>query len=228
MERTLSLLAVEGILIPLKRFEISKSRLARLFGPAARRRLGPAMLEDVLATTRPWPCFVVTSDREGIRLAVEKGCTVIKDPGGGLNAAILEGTAAAMEVGVTSLLVLPADVPLVTTSDLRWIFQAPASLVITPSRDGGTNALLRRPPDVVWPDFGDSSAAKHCAQAQQKGLTVTVYRPPTLVLDIDEPEDLVQLGALGGDSRSALVARELLSSVEGWGAGAAHRPDPHG
>ena len=57
------------------------------------------------------------------------------------------------EQGVTALLRLPLDLPLVQSSDIDELLavecSAPA-LVIVPSRDGtGTNAILRTPPDTV-------------------------------------------------------------------------------
>src|SRR2546427_201676 len=59
---------MEAILIPVKRFDEAKLRLAGVLGPGARRRLALSMLGDVLAAAAGWPLRVlVTSDADAAR-----------------------------------------------------------------------------------------------------------------------------------------------------------------
>ena len=88
---------------------------------------------------------------------------------------------------------LPGDVPLVTPDDVcSLLAQAPAEhgAVVAPTGDGGTGALLLRPPTLIAPDYGGASAARHLAAARAAGAAALLYPLPHLALDLDRPEDL--------------------------------------
>ena len=70
-------------------------------------------------------------------------------------------------------------------------------MVIAPSHDGGTNALLLHPPQTLTFAFGEQSFARHCTLAEQMRLTYHVFKSPTLSFDLDWPTDLRQLTMLG-------------------------------
>jgi 2-phospho-L-lactate guanylyltransferase len=72
-----------------------------------------------------------------------------------------------------------------------------------PDRHGtGTNALVIAPPDAVEPSFGPGSFARHVSAAESAGVEHRVERVPSLMFDVDTPEDLAELGAaLAGDAR---------------------------
>jgi 2-phospho-L-lactate guanylyltransferase len=92
---------------------------------------------------------------------------------------------------------LPIDLPLVATSDIETILDGDCgepAVVIAPSRDGtGTNAILRRPPDLFPSHFGPNSLAKHLSEARQAGAECRIIHLPRIALDIDDPEDLAVL-----------------------------------
>jgi 2-phospho-L-lactate guanylyltransferase len=96
--------------------------------------------------------------------------------------------------GVTSLLRLPIDLPLLQRDDLEWLLghACPGpSMTIVPSRDGtGTNALLRTPPTLFPSHFGENSFPKHLAEARQRGADCTILRHPRLEMDLDDEDDL--------------------------------------
>jgi 2-phospho-L-lactate guanylyltransferase len=108
--------------------------------------------------------------------------------------------------GVTALLRLPLDVPLVQSSDIDELLAvecAAPALVIVPSRDGnGTNAILRTPPSLFPSHFGKGSFAKHCAEAQRTGAQVSIRRNARLEMDVDDESDL------------RVLARQDLSGTE--------------
>lgn len=201
---------MQAILIPVKHLAVSKQRLSESLPAEARRRLGLAMLADVLDATREWDRWVVTIDSEAEALSTRAGCRLVPDPGTGLNDAIRAGTEAAVGLGVQTLLVLPADVPLVEPADVLAVFDSEADVGVVESSDGGTNALLRRPPAVLNPTFGPRSAERHIEQARAAGLNVAVLEAPSLKLDIDLPGDLSRLAESGSGRTSARLARELV------------------
>ncbi len=195
----------------MKRLDQAKLRLSQRLAPPDRRRLGLAMLADVLRATEKWTHrLIVTSDQDAEAVGLAFGCSLVADPGLGLNAAVVAGTDAAVSAGSSTLLVLPSDVPMVTSDDITALFGSPENVVVAPSRDGGTNALLRRPPQAVEPCFGPFSAESHRRGALEAGLTCRLVEMSSLVLDIDRYRDLVTLGGLANLRESVRLARELL------------------
>jgi 2-phospho-L-lactate guanylyltransferase len=63
-------------------------------------------------------------------------------------------------------------------------------VLVAPTHDGGTGALLRRPADVIAPAFGVASAAAHLRAARQAGVRAGLIWRPGLARDIDHPADL--------------------------------------
>ncbi|HEX2052405.1 MAG TPA: 2-phospho-L-lactate guanylyltransferase [Actinomycetota bacterium] len=202
---------MESLLIPVKRLDQAKLRLSERLAPQDRRRLGLAMLADVLHATEKWDSrLVVTSDQDAEAVALAFGCALVTDPGTGLNDAIRAGTTAAVAAGADTLLVLPSDVPMVSPDDISALFARPEQVVIASSPDGGTNALIRRPPDAVEPAFGPASCHAHRRRAEQADLSWRVLELSSLVLDIDRYSDLVRLGEQENVRESVRLARELL------------------
>jgi len=96
--------------------------------------------------------------------------------------------------GAEALLALPSDLPLLTSADLdelRTLALTEEGIIVAPSRDNGTNALLMRPPRAIAYAFGEASAGRHRALATKAGVPCRFYHSPTLALDIDRPEDLL-------------------------------------
>lgn len=202
---------VEGILIPVKPFGESKKRLSSLLTQQQRRRLSLAMVADVLRATEKWPNrLLVTSDPDAEAVGLAFGCELVPDLGQGLNAAIAFGTLKAIEMGITSLLVLPSDVPLVTSDDIAFLFADLHEVVVAPSNDGGTNALRRCPPDAIQPAFGPSSARAHEASAAEAGLGFKMIDRESLLFDVDRYEDLEALAGDGRQLESVKVASVLI------------------
>jgi 2-phospho-L-lactate guanylyltransferase len=202
---------MNAILVPVKTMSDAKGRLADYLSADDRHRLGLAMLSDVLTATVTWRSWVVTSDDDASKLAEELGCAVVRDAGTGLNDAIRLGTTTTTAEGATGLLVLPADVPLVESDDVARAFQVDAEVAVAVSADGGTNALLRRPPGVIDPHFGPDSARLHIEAAQAAGLSVETLDLPSLQVDVDRQEDLEAVAASELTRGSVVFARELLS-----------------
>lgn len=203
--------APDAVLVPVKMLGAAKHRLAAVLPASDRRRLALAMLADVLRAAEGFPLrLAVTADPDAEAVGLALGFRLVGDPGGGLNAAVAAGTAAATAAGAASLLVLPADVPLATPDDLDALLRLPSAVVVVPSLDGGTNALLLRPPTAIEARFGPGSAAAHLAAARAAGLTAAEVRPASLALDVDGPGDLERLAHAGAGRESVRVAREAL------------------
>lgn len=209
---------MEGILVPVKRLSDAKARLSEVVPSFMRRRLGLAMLADVLRVVEPWKVkIVVTDDPDAEAVGLAFGCTLVADGGDGLNGAVVRGTEAAIDLGMSSLLVLASDVPLVSTPELIAIFASVEEVVVGVSTDGGTNALLRRPADAIAPAFGEGSAAAHEEAARSAGLSFLLHKSNGVAFDVDGPADLERLASSSEVRQSVRVARDAVRFQEDGG-----------
>jgi 2-phospho-L-lactate guanylyltransferase len=185
-------------IIPVKPLRRAKSRLARALKADQRAALARSVFArtlDVLASVdRIEQTLVVSSDLTVHDIARAKGALTLAETEPGLNVALSQACAFASSRGASGVLIVPTDLPLLTAHDVESLIDLagePACLVIAPDRhDEGTNALLLRPPHVIQPAFGPSSFEVHQARATALGISVHIYRSPTLSLDIDRPSDL--------------------------------------
>ena len=156
----------------------------------------------VLATAAAWGkaagVIVVSRDAQVLALVQSHAALPVLEQGDALNPALEQARAAAPVTPGDALLVLPSDLPLLTSGDLDELYdlmlEGPG-VVIAPSHDGGTNALLLRPSHALPYAFGEASFARHCELARDAGLPCRIYHSATLALDIDHPEDLPVLAA---------------------------------
>ena len=143
--------------------------------------------------------LAVVGDDVGLALARQRGVTAVHDPGDGLNSALRHATAQ-LPADATSLIVV-ADLPGVTGDDLDAIVAAgrvTPTVIVAPTRDGGTGALLRNPGAIIPPAFGGRSAAEHLAAAQAAGARAGLIVRPGLAHDVDRPADLDRYAGLVG------------------------------
>lgn len=197
------------LLLPVKPFAQGKSRLASVLTERERSLLNQALLHHVLVTALSAKIFsaatVISRDPQVLESARSHGVEALAEEGTGLNRALTQGRRHALANHADALLVLPADLPLLTTEDLHCIVEqatSPSSIVIAPSPDGGTNALFLQPPSAIPFRFGRNSFARHCAAAQRAQLPLCSVTSPGLQTDIDLPQ---QLGALPMSLFSALA-----------------------
>lgn len=192
------------VLIPVNRLDRAKGRLAALLEPEERAELVRRSLAAVLAAVEGagMRAVVLTSD-EGVAAQMPAGVRALgEDPElRGLSAQLER---AADRLGVEELLILHADLPLVTAEALRELVAqappAPSATLVRPG-DGGTNAMLLRPPGRFALAYGQGSGDLHEAAAREAGLAVrrAYALALDLALDLDTPADV----------------RELLSTAEG-------------
>ncbi len=186
--------------VPYKGLREAKQRLAEALAPDERRRLSRAMFEDVLAVLTAAECLsgvvVVTRDYEAAALARRLGAVILVDPEqAGQSTATTLAAQSLASAGRGGMVMIPADVPLVTTAEITQLVRvhgtAPA-VTIVPARDHrGSNAVACSPPDVFPFSFGDDSFLPHLATARRLGIDPAVVKLPGLGHDIDRPDDLL-------------------------------------
>jgi 2-phospho-L-lactate guanylyltransferase len=203
------------ILVPVKNLSAAKQRLAAVLDQPARTELAQTMLHDVVAALAAWlrrpACALVTSDPFALELAGEYDFEIIPDPSNpGETGAIEMATNLCVTRGMDSTLVIPADIPLIQASELDEILAHAheEGTVLAPAADGrGTNAVFRRPANLFPLRFGNDSFKPHRAAAQATGKPCIVLQLPSIALDVDNPEDLQQLLAHPGETRTQSLLR---------------------
>ena len=185
------------VVIPVKPFGQAKSRLADVLSVAARAALMRDLLAGVLARVReadlPAAALVISRDAAVRSFAQGLGVHTLAEIGDDLNAALEQARQWVIGRGGDALLVLPADLPLLTADDILQLYDlglAGAEVVVAASHDGGTNALWLRPPGSIDFSFGPNSFHCHVEQAALAGHHWAVYRSETLARDVDVPADL--------------------------------------
>jgi 2-phospho-L-lactate/phosphoenolpyruvate guanylyltransferase len=185
------------LVIPVKPFDEGKTRLADALTPGARATLMRDLLAGVLAQVGESGLLagtvVISRDEAALELARTLGAQALHESGSGLNAALDEARRMVMGRGAQGMLTLPADLPLLTTEDILELYDLALSgveVAVSPSHDGGTNALLLCPPDAIEFAFGEGSFRRHLEQAIVQGRRYAIYRSETLDRDLDLPADL--------------------------------------
>jgi 2-phospho-L-lactate guanylyltransferase len=182
-------------LIPAKPYAESKSRLAPALAEGEREALSRRLLARTLhlALNVFERVIVISRDPALLSDAEPEGALGLLERSTGLNPALAQAARFAQDRGAGGLLILPADLPYLTASNLQAILAlgvASPAVVIAPCRHGtGTNALLLRPPGLIPFAFGPHSFAAHGNAARAAGVEPAIYRAPEVAFDLDTPED---------------------------------------
>lgn len=192
------------LVTPVKPFDESKSRLAAVLSQAERAALSRSLLERTLRVAQDSGRFtgllVVSRADAALSTAAAAGAQTVRERRPGLNDALRQACIQARHAGADAALILPADLPYLTTGDIDLMLaaaQPEVDVVLAPSQDGGTNALLLRLPRRLPLCFGPASFQRHQQAAADMGLTVAVCTSPNLAFDLDRPEDWEILRADG-------------------------------
>jgi 2-phospho-L-lactate guanylyltransferase len=211
--------------LPIKSFGAAKQRLSGVLGGGARKALAQSMFSDVLASLRRVgeldAIVVVTGDRAAESVAGGERVMVLRDrEEAGQSAAASIGVRHALGSGYDRALLVPGDAPLLDPRELGGLLvraesHRPGVTIVPDRHDTGTNALMLDPPDAIVPSFGPGSLARHIAAAQSAGLRYAVEHLPSLLLDVDEPEDLAALaGVLAERHGLAPMTRGTLRQLD--------------
>ena len=226
----IALLSDVHAVLPIRSHDAAKTRLGLALDPEERDVLVLGMFASTLRVLAGWPScrsiHVVTSDNAVTDVAARglSSVVTVSDPGRGLNDALRAGRDAAVAAGATAVLMLPADLPLLSAASLdRMLEAADATLaagngrpvvVIAPAdARTGTNALLLAPPLIIEPHFGPQSFEEHLRAAAVADASVQVIDDALLGFDLDTPDDLerldlarrLELEALGDEIENELA-----------------------
>ncbi len=187
--------------VPVKKLDQAKSRLAGILSPDERAMLAFDMLSHVLDS------LLISGVIDGVavispqpdELRLPAGVEPIVQAREGLNNLLEQGREWALQQDADALLVLFADLPLLMSSDISRIIQLGEkadTVVLAPDRYGsGTNAMLAHPASLARFAFGQGSFNIHKVAAMHAGAEIEIYRAIGTSLDIDTLDDLDYLNA---------------------------------
>lgn len=186
-------------IVPVKPLRRGKSRLAGTLSEDERAELNQALLQHTLSTLTDIKeleqVLVISRDPHALTVARQYGARTVREDGQPeLNTALTRATVVARVHATRGVLILPADLPLISREDVLTLLEKaadPPVVVIAPDRHGkGTNALLISPSGLIEYDFGENSFQRHCERAKEAGARLEIVDLPSLGLDLDLPEDL--------------------------------------
>jgi 2-phospho-L-lactate guanylyltransferase len=190
-------------IVPVKPLRRGKSRLSPVLTEEERADLNRRLLMHTVDTLKSIPeiehVLVVSRDPAALALSREHGARTVQENGAPhLNVALARATLVAKNYATRGVLIVPADLPLITPEDVRLMLekvQDPPVVVVAPDRrQQGTNALLVCPAGLIEYDFGPGSFKRHCERARAAGARLEILELPSLELDMDLPEDLELVG----------------------------------
>lgn len=191
-------------IVPVKRFENSKTRLSSILDTDDRMRLSLLMLEDTLQVLsvvhRLSQVITVSADKRVEEIAAKYGAKfLLEEKERGVNSAIeLANNYCVKKKAAEATIVIPHDLPLLDSTDISKACEQAENesrcIVICPSiRHDGTNMLLRKPPSIIATFYDTDSYNMHLKAAIQLGIPIKHVFSRSLMHDIDTPEDAFKI-----------------------------------
>ena len=186
-------------IVPVKPLRRSKSRLAGILSEDERADLSRTLFQHTLETLNTLKeveeVLVISRDPQVLTIARNYGARTVREDGQpDLNTALKRATVIAQVYATRGVLILPADLPLISREDALVLVERasdPPVVVIAPDRhQKGTNALLISPAGLIEYQFGENSFQRHCNLVKKAGARLEIVNLPSLGLDLDSPEDL--------------------------------------
>lgn len=187
------------IVIPMKSPDRSKSRLAEVLSQNQRKKLTLGLFEKNLRFFHDcypqYRVLVVTESKLIQSISESHGAEVLleKSQQAGLNAAVTQAAEYNQRRGVETQLVIPGDIDAIDFNEIECLLshrKETPSVVVCPSYDGGTNAIMTTPPNIMPFSFGPDSCQVHLLSAFERGLHIKRLFLESLSFDVDRPEDL--------------------------------------
>jgi len=195
--------------VPLKNIRQAKQRLAPLLTPDERSELMLAMVCDVLTALQGARglagILLVSRAPEAAELARDFSVDLYAEAAG---ADLSESVQAAggylmANRAAAGTLIVPADVPLVTPTDINNVLHDHDRLTLVPDSEGdGTNCIASTPPNLIRYRFDGHSFKPHAEAAYGIGITPRIVRNENFGIDVDTPRDLLRILERAGPSRT--------------------------
>lgn len=188
-------------IIPVKTLRDSKSRLSHILSPDERAQLTSRLLIRTLQVLHDsqhiYRSLVISRDTAALKLARQHGAyTFYESEQNGLNEAVSRAVQVAYMHGATQTLIVPTDLPFVSTDDVHLLLSAshtyqnnPHVILCPDYREEGTNALLLAPPLGFTFQYGINSFSRHLQESARLNRLSRIITTPGCRFDLDTEKD---------------------------------------
>jgi len=194
-------LSKTAIIIPIKKFDKSKTRLSPILDPNERKELTEYLIIDLLGKLcelENSQIIIVTGERIN---SLEKfnDIVIINEINvNGVNNAIGLANEFIEKSGFKESLIIPIDLPLLSTKDIKDIIKFSGrfenGICIVPSRRyDGTNVLLRKPNLIIDTSYDNNSFYNHIKKTIEKKKAIKILNYENLMIDLDTIEDAITI-----------------------------------
>jgi 2-phospho-L-lactate guanylyltransferase len=184
-------------IIPVKTFSKAKTRLNLSLNQ--REDLCRIMLEEVVGTISDSnnidKIIVISKDEEAFKLTKKFGVKeIFDDDESGVNHAVSLADSYLENNDCDASIVFPQDIPFIQSEDIEYLLQSPKSpqsVLIVPSRRfDGTNALFRRPHNLMKTHYDEDSYKIHLEIGKSMTSNTSLILLRRIMLDVDNQDDL--------------------------------------
>jgi len=184
-------------IIPVKTFSKAKTRLNLSLNQ--REDLCRIMLEEVVGTIYNTKnidkIIVVSKDEEAFKLTKKFSVKeIFDDDESGVNPAVSLADSYLENNEWNTSIVFPQDIPFIQSEDIEHLIQfpkSPESVLVVPSRRfDGTNALLRRPHNLMKTHYDEDSYKIHLEIGKSMTSNTSLILLRRIMFDVDNQEDL--------------------------------------
>lgn len=201
-------------LVPVKRFENSKSRLKFVLPEEARIRLTELLLIDTISTimksSTVEATVIVSADDRARIISQRMGAKFVRqDLDIGVDQAVMAGDQYCNKNGANTSIVIPHDLPLLRPEHIDKICNSSEvcekCVVICPSlRHDGSNILLRKPIGLIKTHYDNDSYVRHIEEALVVRAAIFVVLCDSTMIDIDTKRDIELLSRYESGASIAL------------------------
>ena len=194
-------LSKTAIIIPIKKFDKSKTRLSPFLDFKERKELMELLILDTLEKTHKLKnSQTIIVSGEIIKLTDKFNDIVIinENNSNGVNNAIELANKFIENNGFSESIIIPIDLPLLSTKDLKNIIKFSKKfkkgICIVPSqRYDGTNILLRKPNLIIDTFYDNNSFYNHIKATTEKKKVIKICNIENLMIDLDTVEDILTI-----------------------------------
>ncbi len=187
-------------IIPVKTFLQAKTRLG--LSSEQTEKICEIMLEEILGILSISPqidkIIIVTKEKKALAIGKKfEVIPIIDNEESGVNDAVALADKYLLENGFEASIVFPQDIPYIKTQDLDFMLKFKSDsdfVIVVPSRRfDGTNALVRKPVNLMKTHYDEDSYKIHMSTAKEVTRDVSLVFVKRIMWDVDNMEDLTFL-----------------------------------
>ncbi len=181
----------------MKTFLQAKTRLGLC--SEQKEKICEIMLEEVLHILSISPqidkIIIVTKEKKALDISKKFDVVpIIDDKESGVNHAVALADKYLLKNGFEASIVFPQDIPYIKTQDLDFMLKFKAdsdfAIVVPSRRFDGTNALVRKPVNLMKTHYDEDSYKIHMSTAKDTTRDVSMVFVKRIMWDVDNMEDL--------------------------------------